>query len=69
MKNTTDKKPQLKELAGELTDNTENTPAEDLTELQQFIRKQRLQNKILKKLTEELQSAPLIDELKKTKSA
>ena len=46
----------------------EKPVADDMSELKKFIQKQRLQNKILKKIADDLQSLPAED-LNKPKSA
>jgi hypothetical protein len=52
----------------EVADEAKNSLTEELSDIQQFIEKRRLQNKILSKLTEELNTS-LSNQYKKPKSA
>jgi hypothetical protein len=52
----------------EVAKKANNEVADELSDIKKFIQKRRLQNKILRKLTEELQTN-LSAELKKPKSA
>lgn len=52
----------------EVAKKAETDVADEMSDIKKFIQKRRLQNKILRKLTEELQTH-LSEELKKPKSA